>query len=220
MIVATYVVFNEAELIAESIRSVKAYVDRFVFVDSAFRSHPSEATHSTDRTRQIAEAACHPLPVTYVESDRKMELDEARNLSHSLLEPGDWAFTIDGDETLLADRTEADEVVDEIRRGYLREPIRIGVYNAVLAFKGRAPAISEEQYGVLPVQYTHGVQPRLFPVAGSEWKLVPNGSSYGLYHNGSLPRGRIDRRMTIVNHRTRQLYSIYQDDYVWESELL
>lgn len=217
-IVATYVVFNEAELIAESIRSVKAYVDRFVVVDSAFTSNPTEATHSTDDTRQIAEHAAHPLPILYLEADRKLRLDEARNLSLSFLESDDWALIIDGDETLLGERTEARELFGEIRRRQVNRPIGVNVYTSALVFNGHAPDIPESEYDTLPVIHTRGVQARLIPSPGMAWKRVPNGQTYGLYHDGGLVKHpEIDPRICLINHRTRQTYEAYQLDYAWET---
>lgn len=219
MIAACYVVFNEAELIAESVRSAKAYVDKFIFVDSAFTANPLDVTHSTDATRELAEAAAAPVPVTYVESDTKLDIDAARNLSLSLVPPKGWALTIDGDETILGDRRDVAGLFDDIRNRTIRAPTGISVFTAALRFDGHAPAISEEQYGLLPMIYTRGVQPRLVPAKGAEWHRVPHGRSYGLYVNGTLARGPVDPRMVIVNHRTRQTFGAYQNDYQWESAL-
>lgn len=216
-IYAAYVVCNEAELIAESVRSVKAYVDGFVFVDSAFHANELDATHSTDDTRALAEAAAHPLSMTYVESDRKMELDEARNLSLSLIPKGSWALTIDGDETILGDRHEVQAMFDECRAGEL-DGVGISVFTAMLRFDGHAPAIGKKQYRQLPVVHTRGVQPRLAPVNGLSWRWT--GYSYGLYSGDELLRRPVDPRMVMVNHRTRQTFEAYQSDYIWESKLL
>ena len=220
MIVALYCVFNEEALIAESIRSVKSYVDRFVIVDAVFTSNPADATHSTDRTRQVAEAAADPLPVLYAESDRKLALDVARNRAFSLLDRDDWALIIDGDETLLGDRDELRRLFSDARRSAIDDPVGASVYTSALDFRGHAPAIDAVAYEQLPVHYTRGVQARLVPVDGMAWRLVPNGRSYGLYRDAELVTGKpADPRLTIVNHRTRQTFEAYQSDYVWETGL-
>lgn len=219
-LVASYVVFNEAELIAESIRSVKAYVDGFVFFDVAFRSNPVHATHSTDDTRAIASAAAHPLPFTYYQASEKMELDAARNLALRMSD-GDMVLIIDGDETLLGERAEMAELVDEIHRGYLRDPIGVTVFSSALRYDGHAPAIDAKGYGNLPVVYTRGIQPRIVPAKGSDWRLVPNGGSYGLYRGEDLVKVRpADPRLVLINHRTRQVFDAYQNDYAWQTALL
>lgn len=216
--VASYVIHNEAELIADSIRSVKAYVDGFVFFDVVFRSNPVDATHSTDATREIAESTADPLPVTYIEASAKMELDEARNLALRESD-GDFVLIIDGDETLMGEHAEMDELVDEIHRGYIREPVGVTVFTSALLFKGHAPAIGPEAYRTLPVIHSRGVQPRIVPAKGSAWRRVPNGPSYGLFRDGALVKARPDPRLVFVNHRTRQTFAAYQSDYTWESAL-
>lgn len=218
-VLACYVVWNEQELMAESMRSVKAYVDGYVVVDSAFTVNPVDVAHSTDDTRKVTEAAAHPLPLTYIESPVKMTLDAARNLA--LLACGDdWAFIVDGDETMLGARSELLELFAAIRLGEQTEPVGVNVYTGALFTENRlhAPAIEPEAYRNLPVIYTRGVQPRLVP-AGCEWRRVPNGPSYGLYRNGELVKVPADPRLSLINHRTRQSYAAYQHDYVWESAL-
>ena len=218
-IVATYCVYNEADLIAESIRSVKAFVDRFVIVDAAFVDNPVEATHSTDATREVAEAAAAPLTLTYIESDRKIGLAQARNISFGLLDPDDWALVIDGDETLLGERAELQEMFGEVRSRKITEPIGIDVYTAVVLFKGHAPAIDETAYRTLPIVHTRGHQARLLPMAGVEWKRTPTPrGTYGMYLNGDIIKGHaVDPRAVIINQRIRQSYEHYQLDYIRET---
>lgn len=220
MIVAAYCVFNEEALIAESIRSVKAFVDRFIFIDAAFRSNPLPATHSTDRTREVAERAVYPLPLTYHEADSKMELDAARNLALRLMDDDDWALIIDGDETLLGERDEIRGLFNEIRRRERVEPVGMSVFSSALVFDGHAPAIDSDAYQTLSVVYTRGRQVRLVQASGLTWQLVPNGGSYGMYRDGHLVKAPADPRLVMVNHRTRQTFDAYQNDYVWETALL
>jgi glycosyltransferase involved in cell wall biosynthesis len=217
-IVATYCVFNEADLIAESIRSVKAFVDRFVVIDAAFTTNPVEATHSTDNTRETVENAADPLPVLYCESDRKLNLDHARNMSFRFVDPGDWALVIDGDEVLLGEWNELRELFGEIRRRKISEPVGLNVYTACVKFDGHAPAIGEDEYKRLPIIHTRGVQARLLPADDVQWKRTPTRrGTYGMYRDGELVKGCVDPRAVIVNQRIRQSYEHYQLDYVRES---
>jgi len=215
-VLACYVVWNEQELMAESMRSVKAYVDGYVVVDSAFTVNPVDVAHSTDDTRQVAEAAAHPLPLTYIESQVKMREEAARNLALLAVE-SDWAFIVDGDETLLGARSELLELFASIRLGETTDPVGVSVYTAALltASRQHAPQIAQEEYDNLPVIYTRGVQPRLLP-QGCEYRQTPHGS-IGLYRNGELVKVPADPRLSLVNHHTRQSYAAYQHDYVWES---
>jgi hypothetical protein len=214
-IVASYVVCNEEVLIAESVRSVKAYVDRFVFVDVVFTTNQLQAMHSTDRTRKRAQKAAYPVPVTYVESDRKMALDEARNLALSLCDG--WALILDGDETLLGAREDVEALLGAIRSGEVTEPIGVLVYTSALTFDGHAPSITETDYQTLPVIYTRGVQHRLLSSKGAEWRPVPSRGAFGLYSDGAMPSSPPTDAFVIVNHRTRQSFAAYQHDYIWET---
>lgn len=214
---ATYVAFREAHAIGESIRTIKAYVDGIVVVDAAFKTNDYPAPASDDGQREVVEAAADGLPVKYFAADKKMELADARTLKFRMVPPKCWALVIDGDETLLGHRTEVKALFDEIRTGGHVEAVGVGVYTAALVFHGHAPDISEEAYGRLPIIYTRGVQPRLVVAAGSEWRRVPNGRTYGLYRGKNLVKAAVDPRVTLVNHHTRQSYVEYQNDYVWET---
>jgi glycosyltransferase involved in cell wall biosynthesis len=215
-VLACYVVWNEEQLLGDSMRSVKAYVDGYVIVDSAFISNPVDVAHSTDRTRQVAEAAAAPLPLTYIESQVKMRLDAARNLSLLACGP-DWAFIVDGDETLLGHRPELVDLFASIRLGDVRDPIGVPVYTANLLHDGKAKDVSDEQYDTLPVIYSRGVQPRLLPAAGTTWQRVPNGETYGLYRGGELVKQPGDHRLALINHHTSQPVAGYRHDYIWET---
>lgn len=213
-VIACYVVWNEQELMAESMRSVKAYVDGFVVVDSAFISNPVDIAHSTDATRKVTEAAAAPLPLTYIESQVKMREDAARNLALLAVE-NDWAFIVDGDETLLGNRSALVDLFAAIRLGEISDPIGVPVYTSALLVNSHAPQITRDEYDSLPVIYTRGVQPRVLP-PGCEYRQVPHGS-IGLHRNGELVKPAADERITLVNHRTRQSFESYQHDYLWES---
>jgi len=214
-VIASYVVCNEAQLIGESMRSVKAYVDGFAVVDSAFTTNPIDATHSTDDTRSVAEIAAAPLPLTYVEASQKLELENARNQALEMV-GDDWAFIIDGDETLLGHRPELVDLFAAIRLGDITEPVGVAVYTANLLFNGHAPKVSTKEYDTLPVIYSRGVQPRLLPAKGTDWHRVPNGITYGIYRGDDLVKVPADPRLLLINHHTRQDFGGYQHDYLWE----
>jgi len=215
-VLACYVVWNEAQLLGDSMRSLKAYVDGYVIVDSAFTSNPVDVAHSTDDTRVVAELAADPLPLTYIESQVKMRLDAARNLSLLACED-DWAFIVDGDETLLGHRPELVDLFAQIRLGEVTEPIGVPVYTANLLHAGNAQTVDQEQYDTLPVIYSRGVQPRLLPAKGTEWRRTPQGETYGLYRDDALVKVPADNRLMLLNHHTAQPLAGYHHDYVWES---
>ena len=216
-IIACYNVFNEQTLIAESVRSVKAYVDGFVFVDAAYVVNPLDATHSTDATRQRALEAAYPLRVDYHESDRKLGLIEARNLATSMVSDGDWALIIDGDEMLYGHHPIISQLVDGVHAGTLESPIGMGVYTASVMFEGGAPSVSAEAYQTLPVIHSLGVQSRLVAVDGIHWQMVPGGDTGWAYHGDQILKAPATEGVFIVNHRIRQPYEIYQADWVWET---
>ena len=215
-VVATYVIFEEEEQIAESVRTMKDLVDAFVFVDAAFTYNPVEVTHSTDDTRRVAEAAAHPVPFTYYESDHKMTQVQARNKTFSFLRPADWAFVIDGDETMLGRYLEAEALMAEARAGLLGESVGIEVFTAALRFNGNAPDISEEEYPRLPIIYTRGVQPRLLRAHGVRWGQTPIKTVAPFREKRFVREEPVDPRIKLVNHRVRQAYGVYQNDFVWE----
>src|SRR5213075_2987439 len=98
-IVACYVVANEADHLADSMRSVKAYVDRFVIVDSLFRTNPLPGTHSTDSTKEVAQRAAGVVPLLYIESQERLSEPEARNLYLTVTRDA-WILVMDGDEQM------------------------------------------------------------------------------------------------------------------------
>lgn len=221
---ACYVVANEADVIADSIRSLKAYVDRFVFVDSVFTANPIDATHSTDDTREICERVAHPVPVTYIESDRKLTQEEARNRYLDEVPYGDWIVNLDGDEVLYADHFTVLEVLAWLQHGRDVQAINVPILSAAVLNNGMAADISPETYAMAPVVHTIGHAPRFFqrhPGRRYREYVAPNGivDNQGLYDGNRLlasmaPR---DDRLLIVNHHVRQSWAGYQADAVWEA---
>lgn len=226
MIVACLAVCNEAEQVADAIRSVKAYVDRFVVVDAVFDTNMMAGTHSLDATRQVCERVCAPLPLTYIESDRKLSENQARNLYLDTLEPGDWALVIDGDEVLYGGHEQVLALVDDIRDGAYRSAVGIPVYTQRVHVNGLAPDVTPEQYETAPVTCSVGVMARFFEVGDPRY---PNGpirypdgpSNQGLFRYGQWV-GRpahVVSDVFMVNHRLRQSHEAYQTDHEWLSKV-
>ena len=220
---ACYVVANEAGLIAESLRSVKAYVDRFVIVDSIFSVNPVNATHSTDDTRKVCEAICDPVPLTYIESDRKLRQEEARNLYLDAVPIGEWIVNLDGDEVLYGDHAEIREIVSWLQADVI-SALKVPVLSAAVLNHGLASEMSPDVYGNAPIIHTRGLAPRFFRVTPDmryREFVTTDGivDNQGLWQDGHL-LGSIalaDFRMLIVNHHVRQTWSEYQADAVWET---
>lgn len=222
--IACYVVANEADLIAESLRSVKAYVERFVIVDSIFTANPIDATHSTDRTREVCESICAPVPLTYIESDRKLSQEQARNRYLDEVPYGEWIVNLDGDEVLYGDYLTVREVVGWLEAGRDADAINVPILSAAVLFNGDAVDMTPEHYATAPIVHSRGHAPRFFRNQFNRryrsWTsrdgIVDN---QGLYDGHDLVAFKApkDDRLLIVNHHVRQSYRDYQSDAVWES---
>ena len=227
-IVACYVVFNEEDHLAESIRSIKNYVDRFIVIDSVFKSNPIEATHSTDRTRAVAEAVCAAPPAKtclYIESLEKITEVEARNSYLEFLGSSDWAFVIDGDEILYGDHARILEAFKSIRNGSTRSNLAIPVYTVAIDANKMAPDITSEEFSLNPTLTTSGYMPRLFEARPDlRYTLEKGMVTPALTYAGPpaqylLEAGRsIPGELFLINHHTRQSLVSYYNDYVWETE--
>lgn len=221
-VVACYVAWNEAGQIAESLRSVKAYVDRYVVVDAVFDANPAAGTHSADGTRDICESICAPVPLTYIESDVRLTQDVARNRYLDELDEGDWPLIIDGDEVLYGDHDEALALFDEIRAGIDTHALLVPVYTTAVLFDGNAPDVTVAAYATNPTVHTWGWQPRLF----QNWKALRYrvnqfGVPHGVYdETGEFvgQGGLYEKRVFLINHHVRQSYTGYQNDYARETE--
>lgn len=220
-IVACYVVANEAEHIAESIRSVKAYVDRFVIVDSLFETNPLPGTHSTDDTRRVAHTAAAGKPLDYIVSDERLDEPTARNL-YLAASRGDWILVMDGDEQLYGDHARVLELFEDVRAEKIWDGVLLAVYTVAVNFNGNAPEMDELSYEVNPLISTRGEQARLLDNAaerGLTYRHTPLGighvafDRHGLFASGDAP---YRDEAFIINHHTRQSYEGYQRDYVWE----
>ena len=219
-IVACLAVCNEEALIAESIRSVKAYVDGFVIIDSVFKSNPLNATHSSDLTRAIAERTCPPLPLKYIESEMKVEQPDARNRYLRELQETDWALVIDGDETLYGNHVQALAVMSKIRRGHWRESVAIPVFTTAINAHGLGKDMDPHTFATAPLINTVGYMARLFENRpGLHYKMNELGIPHGLYDKEERFAGRGANRTNhifIVNHHTKRGYWEYVNNCVRE----
>ena len=227
-IVACYSLFNEETQVATSIRSIKAYVDRVLVIDSAFITNPMPVTHSTDATRQVCEYVCADMPLTYVESDRRLHEYEARNLYLDGLAEGDWALVIDGDEVLYGKHTDVLELTRKIRMGEFdaapagshAAAVAIPVFTQMVNVSGAAPGISAETYATAPIICSGGLMGRFFRVDASlRYPALP--SNRGLFRGGvwvGAPAHEC-HDVFLVNHRPASSYEGYQNDYEWLSKV-
>ena len=233
-IVAAYIVCNEAPSIAESIRSVKAYVDRFVIIDAAFLTNPmpDEVTHSTDNTRSIAEAACaagpDPRPLYYIESSARLLQFYARNAYLELINPPDWVFVIDGDEVFYGDHATILATFASIREGRIKKSLALPVYTTAVLVPKMAPDVTPAEYALNPLVSTMGYMPRLFAAdTNLRYGWATGGSTPVLTYRGEA--GWPDQAlwpahntppdsMFLINHHTRQTHQSYLDDYTWATE--
>ena len=219
-IVACYVACNEEAQIAESLRSVKAYVDRYVIVDSVFAASPVAGTHSTDRTREICERVCAPVPLTYIESGERLHQDVARNLYLEQLDDGDWVFVIDGDEVMYGDHSGLRAVFDGIRSGIDTHAVLIPVYTTAVLFDGFAPEVSPAEYETNATINTWGWQPRLFRARSDlRYRVNTLGVPHGVYDAAGEfvgQGGTYNETLFLINHHVRQTYAGYQNDYARE----
>jgi hypothetical protein len=215
MIVACYVVANEEALIAESLRSVKAYVDRYVIVDSVFDTNPHEGTHSTDRTREVAERVCAPVPLTYIESDRKLDEPTARNRYLDELTEGDWCLMLDGDEVLYGHHPDVLALMASLEE---RSSVFVPIYTVAVNANGYAPEIDRDTYATAPLISTIGFQPRLFRVGPSlEYRVDDLGISHRVFDGADgFVEDTPTTAMYIVNRHASQSYEGYQNDFAWE----
>jgi glycosyltransferase involved in cell wall biosynthesis len=176
------VVCNEAASLGESIRSLKAYVDRFVIIDAAFLHSPLplEATHSTDDTRAVATAACaaHPSkPLHYVESAARLPQFYARNAYLEFIQPPDWVFVVDGDEVFYGDHYEILATFAAIREGRINHSLALPVYTTAINVDKMADEVTPDEFTTAPIIATMGYMPRLFAAATNLRYTVPAGAS-------------------------------------------
>lgn len=219
-IVGCYIVANEADHLADSLRSVKAYVDRYVIVDSLFESNPQAGTHSSDETRSVALEACEGRPVVYIESTERLDEPRARNryLEESV---EDWVLMLDGDEQLYGDHEGIERLLARVRMGRVVRAVDIPVYTVAVLYQGQAAEMDAESYRRNPLISTRGSQPRLFfngPGVRYAFDQGDHGWGGALYEGTRFLTGTVQTDDAfIINHHTRQSFASYQNDYVWET---
>ena len=224
MIVACLCVANEERLIAEAIRSVKAYVDRYVIVDSIFVANEAvDSPHSTDATRAIAERVCAPVPLTYIESQTKLNEQDARNVYLDQLNEDDWALTIDGDEVLQGDYPPTKVLFDRCRVApRVWEVLSMRVYTTAVMFRGMGKDMDPDTYATAPLIQTSGWMPHLVRMSAARgWRYRVNaaGIPHGLYDSAGQFAGNVAIRTNaafVVNQHARQSHEEYVADCIWE----
>lgn len=217
---ACYVAWNEATLIAESIRSVKAYVDRFVVIDGAFSTNPAPGpVASTDGMREVVERACTGSPLTYIVPPARLEEHVARNACLAELEADEWALVIDADEILTADH-------DLIRRHLAHLPrrgiVELPIYTTAVLFAGNADAMSPAEYEMAPVIATRGYMPRLLRAASDlhyqRDEVAPGVFTHcALWRGSELAMGPRWPGVRLINRHVAQPFEGYLADYAWET---
>jgi glycosyltransferase involved in cell wall biosynthesis len=227
MIVACLCVANEERLIAEAIRSVKAYVDRFVIVDSIFVANEAvDSPHSTDATRAIAERVCAPVPLTYIESQTKLDQPTARNRYLDELAEDDWALIIDGDEVLMGDLDFAAALFRRCRERRFPpswDALSMRVYTTAVLAEGLGKDLDPDTYATAPLVQTSGWMPRLVrkrAARGWRYRVNAAGIPHGMYDSWTgqfVGKAAIrTNAVFMVNQHTRQSHDEYVADCIRE----
>jgi len=222
-VIACYVVFNEEENIARSIRSVKAYVDGVVIVDACFKSNTkygAEITHSTDNTMDAAIDACKDIPLEYIEAHTRLNEQEARNLYLRCIEEGDWALYIDGDEVLYGEYSSINSMFKDIHQGVYNECISCRVYTEVIKYAGMGVDMPRREFDENPIINTCGFMSKLFRMKkGHHYITEGRVTEHAIYDKDDVlvTTGMLNRTCSffIINHHLRQSHESYQNDGVW-----
>lgn len=108
-IYACYIVYNEADKIEISLRSVIDYVDKIIIVDGAFADFPHNCPQSSDETKNIAERICKKKLIWIdcsKENGKYISWDleaKKRNAYLQLVPIGAWLYIMDADTILTGD---------------------------------------------------------------------------------------------------------------------
>lgn len=211
MVTAAISVWNDEMTIADTIRSIKAYADRFVVVDCAYLGNQG-APNSTDRTREIVEGLVGDR-LTYITPPERLHQHEARDLYLEPIREGDWLFVLDADELLVGGR-------DAIARLFARPPspvVSFNIFTTQLVAEGLAPDVSEETYSRAPIIQTRGIQPRLFQKRdGLRHRPTWEGVGWANDHESPL-RGELVENIFVYNSNVAQPYSSWQTDFLWKT---
>ncbi len=218
---AAYVAFNEEAAIAESMRSVKAYVDRFVIIDSAFASNPRPGPiHSTDHTRYVAARIAGDKPLAYIMPTAPLYEDQARDLYLDAVKRDDWLLIIDADEVLCGDHDAILELIASLPDR--KEAVSLAVFTNAVLFDGNADEMSPDHYETGPIISTVGMMPRLVRnVAGLRHRRVLDANGRASFSSLWVGDRLLDERASdaafLINRHVAQSYDGYLDDFRWES---
>jgi len=216
MIYACYVLYNEVEEIADSLRSINGFADRYIFIDGAFEGHPlaKGSATSTDGTIRLLESLIAEEKRTIVTTETAWRTQtEARNQYLRLLPLGSWAFIIDADEMLHGDREAAK------RQILTAQSTVLGILIESLAptWHGSGATIPRELWPSLPKCPIFGYSPRFYRSSGklayrNGHSCLWDGDRMIAANQGQLiETGNIIRSVRIVNDMTRQSWERYQE---------
>lgn len=232
-VAACYVAHGEPELLVESIRSVKPYVDRVIIVDGLFHGNPGDDVNERIQQKIVADAICEAPPARPLEYydmgfEPVSEL-EARSTYLQLLEADEWGLVIDSDELLIGDHPRAHALFNALRDGAdasdlypIMRAALVPIYTVAVNIPKYAPDISEAEYVTAPLLSTRGFQPRLFRNSSKLTYRLPPGAitpALALVDGGLLGADfRVEHgEFLILNYHVRQSLSSYQRDYAWET---
>jgi len=219
-LVACYVVCNEEQSIVDSLRSLKAYVDEYVIIDSVFTSNPIPATHSTDQTRLVSEIICTPIPLTYIESDKKLTEQQARNLYLSQVKDYDWLVWLDGDEVLYSRHTDMLRIIEDIKANRIVNCISVPTFTTAILFKGLGKDMPPKEFATNPIISTWDYQTKFIQKKPGYQYLdemdIFEDACYDHDHKlvTNNTRNRMDE-IIVINHHAQQSHESYVNDCIW-----
>ena len=100
-LIACYSVFNEAQHLKESLKSIKDKVDFIIVVDGAYENFPHQFPFSTDKTLAIAKKYADKV----IETSEAWKSEILKRNQYLIGKPGDVYLQIDGHEIWSGDLT-------------------------------------------------------------------------------------------------------------------
>ena len=110
MIYACYVIYNDASLFHNSLKSIVDFVDKVIVVDGAWKSHPyGEHPESTDNVKKIAKSicgkkliwvGCRKIKDKYIPWNNQIQ---KRNVYLKLVPENDWFIVLDSDTLIFGE---------------------------------------------------------------------------------------------------------------------
>lgn len=114
MLIVAYSIFNEIDVIEQSVRSVMPLASHFIIVDGAYEDYPSEIDYSTDGTIEKIQSLLGDR-ATIIQAPRLREL-EKRTLylfaAQKQFTEKDWILVIDGDDVFEGDAVEIQHMME------------------------------------------------------------------------------------------------------------